>query len=147
MFTAIRRFLASVLGVAVFASVLHAAPSRQPEAVFVMTNNADHNQILSFSRNSDGTFSAGPSYETGGRGSGGINDPLESQASLTLSTDHSFLFAVNAGSGDVTVFRVHDGRLSFADREATGGSNPVAITQRQNLVYVLNQGGAGSDCR
>ena len=74
-----------------------------------------------------------------------MNDPLESQGSLTLSADHNFLFAANAGSGDITVFRVlQNGRLSIADREASGGSNPVAVAQHQNFVYVLNQGGPGS---
>ena len=62
-----------------------------------MTNNADQKQILSVSRNSDGIFSAGPSHETGGRGRGGVNDPLESQGSRTRSAYHSFLFAVNSG--------------------------------------------------
>src|ERR1700761_6079021 len=137
--------LAAVLGVIAFAPGLFAAePARQPQTVFVMTNNADHNEVLSFGRNPDGTFSQGPSYNTGGRGSGGVNDPLESQGSLTLSTDHSFLFTVNAGSGDITVFRIQNNRLSVADREASGGSNPVAVVQRQDLLYVLNQGGPGS---
>lgn len=145
MKSSVRGLLAAVLGVAVFAPAVYAAErGRQSEAVFAMTNNADQNQVLSFTRNGDGQFYEGPRYNTGGRGSGGVNDPLESQGSLTFSTDHSLLFAVNAGSGDVTVFRVHNGRLSFADREATGGSNPVAVAQYQNLVYVLNQGGAGS---
>ena len=137
--------LAAVLGLIAFAPGLYAAEAaRQAQTVFVMTNNADHNEVQTFERNADGTFSQGPGYNTGGRGSGGVNDPLESQGSLTLSTDHSFLFAVNAGSGDITVFRIHNNRMSVADREASGGSNPVAVVQRQNLVYVLNQGGAGS---
>jgi 6-phosphogluconolactonase (cycloisomerase 2 family) len=138
--------LVAVLGVAVSVPAVHAADARarQSEAVFAMTNNADQNQVLSFTRDGEGRFDEGPRYNTGGRGSGGVNDPLESQGSLTFSTDHSLLFAANAGSGDVTVFRVHNGRLSFADREDSGGSNPVAVAQYQNVLYVLNQGGAGS---
>jgi hypothetical protein len=38
-------------------------------------------------------------FPTGGRGSGGVTDPLGSQGSLTLSQDHSLLFAVNARNG------------------------------------------------
>ncbi len=142
----VRGLLATTLGAIVFASVMYAAEpaGRQTETVFVMTNNADRNQVLSFNRSGDGQFTEGARYNTGGRGSGGVNDPLESQGSLTLSTDHSLLFAVNPGSGDVTVFRVGYGQLSIADLEPTGGSNPVAVAQYQNLVYVLNQGGAGS---
>src|SRR6202167_6826071 len=95
---------------AMFAS----AQTRGTETFFVMSNNADKNQVIEFVQNSDGTVVAKETFDTQGRGTGGVNDPLESQGSLTLSTDHSLLFAVNAGSGDVTVFGVHDGRPSFA---------------------------------
>ncbi len=145
MKSSVRGILAFMLGAAVLTPAMHAAePGRQPEAVFAMTNNADNNQVLSFVRNGDGQFSEGARYNTGGRGSGGVNDPLESQGSLTFNADHSLLFAVNAGSGDLSVFRVRNGRLQLADREPTGGSNPVTAAQYQNVVYVLNQGGAGS---
>jgi len=80
-------------------------------AVFVMTNNVDKNEVITYRRSSDGTLQEGAKFATGGRGSGGNNDPLESQGSLTLSQDHSLLFAVNAGSGSVSVFRVHGSRL------------------------------------
>ena len=65
-------------------------------AVFVMTNDADRNEVISFKRESDGSSQAGKRFSTGGRGTGGVTDPLESQGSLTLSQDHSLLFAVNA---------------------------------------------------
>ena len=100
--------------------------------------------MIAFNRSYDGSFNEGNRYSTGGRGSAGVTDPLESQGSLTLSQDHSFLFAVNAGSGDVSVFRVlRHGFLLLTDKEASGGSEPVAVAQRQNLVYVLNAGGPG----
>jgi len=79
-------------------------------AVFVMTNAAGANEILTYKRGTDGSLREGRSFQTGGRGSGGTTDPLGSQGSLTLSQDHSLLFAVNAGSGDISVFRIH-GRL------------------------------------
>ena len=145
MKSSVRVLLAATLAVASFAPVAYAVEgARQAEAVFAMTNNPDQNEILSFTRSGDGQFYEGPHYNTGGRGSGGANDPLESQGSLTFSADRSLLFAVNAGTGDVTVFRAHNGRLSVADREPSGGSNPVAVAQFQNHIYVLNQGGAGS---
>src|SRR6202034_2717551 len=82
-------------------------------------------------------------FDTQGRGTGGVNDPLEAQGSLTLSADHTLLFAANAGSGDITVFRVIEGPLFFLNRHPSGGSTPVAIAQSQNRLYVLSQGGAG----
>ena len=83
------------------------ADTHSAGAVFVMTNNVDKNEVIAYRRASDGTLQEGARFDTGGRGSGGNNDPLESQGSLTLSQDHSLLFAVNAGSGSVSVFSVH----------------------------------------
>ncbi len=110
-------------------------------AVFVMTNGATSNKVLSFTRQADGTLKASGKYETGGRGSGGTTDPLGSQGSLTLSTDHSLLFAVNAGSGTVSSFRVDGPKLELADVKPTEGSAPVSVAQFGNLVYVLNFAG------
>lgn len=49
-------------------------------------------------------------FDALGRSSGGVNDPLEAQRSLALSPDHTLLFAVNADSGDITVFRAEEHR-------------------------------------
>jgi 6-phosphogluconolactonase len=113
-------------------------------AVFVMTNAADKNEIVAYKRSTDGSLQEGKKFATGGRGSGGVTDPLGSQGSLTLSADHSLLFAVNAGSGSISVFRVQGASLSLLDRVPCGGSEPVAVAQHGNLVYVLNAGGASS---
>jgi 6-phosphogluconolactonase (cycloisomerase 2 family) len=107
-------------------------------AVFVMTNNADANQVVAFQRDPDGTLHNPQSYGTDGRGSGGTVDPLASQGSLTLSTDGAWLFAVNAGSGSVSVFRVNGAKLELTDRVATEGSEPNSVAQFGSLVYVLN---------
>ena len=113
-------------------------------AVFVMTNAADRNEVISYKRNADGTLTEERHFSTGGRGSGGNNDPLESQGSLTLTHDHSHLLAVNAGSGDISLFRVRGSDLDLRDRVPSGGSEPNAIAQHGDLVYVLNTGGSSS---
>jgi 6-phosphogluconolactonase len=113
-------------------------------AVFVMTNAADRNEIIAYQRNTDGSLEEGRRFPTGGRGSGGTTDPLGSQGSLTLTQDYAFLLAVNAGSGDVSVFRVHGANLSLVDRVPCGGSEPVAVAQHGNLVYVVNAGGTSN---
>src|ERR1700758_851565 len=113
-------------------------------AVFVMTNAADNNEVIAYQRNADGSLRETQRIPTGGRGSGGNNDPLESQGSLTLSEDHSLLFAVNAGSGEISVFRVEGSDLSLADKELSGGSEPNAVAQHGHLVYVLNTGGSSN---
>jgi len=112
--------------------------------VFVMTNAADKNEVLAYQRNADGSLRESQRIATGGRGSGGNNDPLESQGSLTLSEDHSLLFAVNAGSGEVSVFRVEGSTLSLSNRVRSFGSEPNAIAQHGDLVYVLNTGGSSN---
>jgi 6-phosphogluconolactonase len=113
-------------------------------AVFVMTNNADANQVVAFQRDADGTLRDPHSFGTDGRGSGGTVDPLASQGSLTLSTDGAWLFAVNAGSGSVSVFRVNGAKLELTDRVPTEGSEPNSVAQFGSLVYVLNTAGSSS---
>ena len=119
-------------------------PNSDAGAVFVMTNGADKNEIVAYKRHADGSLSEGNIYSTGGRGSGGLTDPLGSQGSLTLTQDHSILLAVNAGSGNISVFRVFGDQLLLVDRVHCGGSEPVAVAQHGNLVYVVNAGGTSS---
>jgi 6-phosphogluconolactonase (cycloisomerase 2 family) len=113
-------------------------------AVFVMTNSADKNEVIAFQRNEDGSLQRARTFATGGRGSGGVTDPLESQGSLVFSRDHSTLFAVNAGSGDISLFRVFGNHLALVDKVPSGGSEPNAIAEYGGLVYVLNVGGSSN---
>src|SRR5262245_28506477 len=113
-------------------------------AVFVMTNDAEENTVVAYERTQYGTLQSPHRYETGGRGSGGNIDPLGSQGSLTLSDDGSLLFAANAGSGTVSVFRVFGSRLALVDRANSGGSEPNAVAQHGKLVYVLNTAASSS---
>jgi len=145
MFNLQHRLLAPVFALSTVLPVVAAAvPATGQETVFVMSNNAERNQVIAFERNNDGSYFEQNRFDTLGRGSGGVNDPLEAQGSLTLSPDHTLLYAANAGSGDLTVFRVQGKRLLATDREPSGGSQPVSIAQWGNAVYVLNSGGAGS---
>ena len=117
---------------------------RTTGAAFVMTNSADRNEVIAFRRNEDGSLQRSGTFTTNGRGSGGVTDPLESQGSLVLSRDHSLLFAVNAGTGDVSVFRVLGASLTLIDKVPSGGAEPNAIAQFGDLVYVLNVGGSSN---
>lgn len=113
-------------------------------AVFAATNAADRNEVIAFVRNADGTLREETHFATGGRGSGGNNDPLESQGSLTLTSDRTTLLAVDAGSGEISVFFVHGAFLELRDVVPSGGSEPNAVAQNGNLVYVLNTGGSSN---
>ncbi len=140
----IRRLVSTVIAFGALVPMVSAsAQVRSAQTVFVMSNNADRNEIIAFQRESSGNYKRSD-FDTFGRGTGGVNDPLESQGSLILSTDRTLLFAANAGSGDVTVFRVLRNSLAFADKVPSGGSQPVSIAQQGNVLYVLNSGGAGS---
>lgn len=143
----IRTLLMAGLAIGLASPAISKAEDRDTSrsgAVFVMTNNVDRNEVIGYRRAGDGTLQEGDRFATGGRGSGGNNDPLESQGSLTLSHDHSLLFAVNAGSGSISVFSVHGSTLSLVDKVISGGSEPNAVAQHGNLVYVSNVGGSSS---
>ncbi|HUA14047.1 MAG TPA: beta-propeller fold lactonase family protein [Verrucomicrobiae bacterium] len=144
MFRTSRMLLILTLAIAGLTLLGHAQTNAHSGAVFVMTNNAERNEIVAYKRNADGTLMEGRSFLTGGRGSGGVTDPLGSQGSLTLTQDRSFLLAVNAGSGDISVFRVFGDSLWLVDKTPCGGSEPVAVAQLGHLVYVVNAGAASN---
>jgi 6-phosphogluconolactonase len=114
------------------------------KSVFVMNNDVDRNEILVFRRAPDGTLHESGTFPTGGRGSGGTTDPLQSQGSLTLSQDGGYLFAVNAASGDISAFAVLGPGLVLIDRTNSGGAEPNAIAQHGDLVYVVNAAGTSN---
>jgi DNA-binding beta-propeller fold protein YncE len=58
-----------------------------------------------------------------------------------LSGDGLVLFAVNAGSNDISVLGVKRGRLSLLSKKGSGGVFPNSIALSDNLVYVLNSKG------
>jgi 6-phosphogluconolactonase len=143
----IRSFLLLGLAVALTAPVRSQAQNNGDlgdKAVFVMTNDANHNAVIAFRHDSDGGLTKAGKFFTGGRGSGGTTDPLASQGSLTLSDDGSLLFAVNAGSGELSVFRVFGHSLWLVDIVPCGGSEPVAVAQHGNLVFLVNAGGTNN---
>ena len=114
-------------------------------AVYTMTNAADGNQIVVFDRKPDGRLTLSGAIPTGGSGSGpgpardGL-DSLESQDSLVLTSDNRWLLAVNAGSNEISVFRVKRRALELVDKVDSGGEFPVSLSVFDNLVYVLNAG-------
>ncbi|HEY8226934.1 MAG TPA: beta-propeller fold lactonase family protein [Pyrinomonadaceae bacterium] len=116
-------------------------------AVYVMTNQAAPagNAVAVFSRAADGLLTPAGTFSTGGLGTGPQGPepelPLRSQGALVLSEDDSFLFAVNAGSDEISVFAVEATGLSLLDKVSSGGVRPVSLTVNENLVYVLNGGG------
>lgn len=107
-------------------------------AVFVTTNSVNGNEVKAFSRAADGSLSLLGTFATGGRGVGGTGDPLTSQGAAALSPDHKFLFVVNAGSNDLSVFRIKSDGLKLVERTQSGGQFPNSVAVTDDAAYVLN---------
>jgi 6-phosphogluconolactonase (cycloisomerase 2 family) len=114
-------------------------------AVYTATNGVHHNEVLAYRRADNGALTFLRSYDTGGRGSGGTVDPLQSQGSVVLSADDHYLFVVNSGSGDISSFNVKPGgALHLIGCEPTLGGFPNALAVHGNILYALDAGGAGA---
>ncbi len=124
------------------APALSVASQNGPGAVYLMSNAPAGNSILVFDRSADGELTADGSYATGGIGTGG---GLGNQAGLILSKDHRRLYVVNAGSDDISTFRVgRTGLELIGSPVASGGTTPISLTVHGDLLYVLNAGGSGN---
>lgn len=140
--------LALVIAFAATFPVFAEDKSGSSGAVYIMSNDSSGNQVLIFDRAGDGSLTYSSQVPTGGLGSGiGITvppDPLGSQNSLLLSDDGQWLFAVNAGSNEISVFKVTPHGLTLTDRTSSGGYYPASLTYFHRLLYVLNVGGDGN---
>ena len=128
-------------------ALAHEAPHHGRGTVFVQTDDPAGNTVVAYDRAADGRLTQAGTYATGGLGGvldGSVVDHLASQGSLALDREHHTLYAVNAGSDTVTVFRVSGDRLTRRAVLPSRGSFPVSITVHRDLVYVLNARDGGS---
>jgi 6-phosphogluconolactonase len=110
--------------------------------LFTMDNASSGNHVLAYRRAANGGLSFLGQFATGGLGTG---VGLGSQGALILTRSGHWLFACNAGSDEISVFRVTRHGLQLTDDVSSGGRNPISLTVHRNLVYVLNAGGAVGD--
>jgi 6-phosphogluconolactonase (cycloisomerase 2 family) len=126
----------------------HAGPTvdLRNGAVYLMTNQYT-NGVVAYYRGPNGALTRVGRFATGGhgnptpQGTDPAVNPLASQGSLVLSQDRRFLFAANAGSNEISVFRIYDDALALIDIKASGGSRPISLAVTDGLLYVLNEGG------
>ena len=114
-------------------------------AVFVQTDNTAGNRVIAYQRAANGTLTEAGSYPTGGTGgvlAGSVVDHQASQGSLGYG--RGVLYALNAGSNTVSVFAVSGDRLTLRQVVGSGGTFPVSVAVRGDLVYVLNALNGGS---
>ncbi|MEP6835073.1 MAG: beta-propeller fold lactonase family protein [Gemmatimonas sp.] len=120
-------------------------------AVFTMSNDLDGNRIVVYRRGLDGSLTLVDNVDAGGRGSGAFEDSDNAlilgdadgeSAPNNLTEAQKLLFAVNAGTNTIAVFRVMgDGTtLVRADLRSSGGRRPVSLTVNHGVLYVLNSG-------
>jgi 6-phosphogluconolactonase (cycloisomerase 2 family) len=128
------------LGLATIASTQLVAQPTTGE-VYTLSNQSTGNSVVVFRRGPGGVLTLAASFPTGGTGLGTGNDPLGSQGAVVLDQSARFLFAVNAGSNDVSVFAIQGDNLELLNKVSSGGVTPVSIAVRGNLVYVVNAGG------
>ncbi|MEO8737764.1 MAG: hypothetical protein ABI380_14640, partial [Edaphobacter sp.] len=130
-------------------SILHA--SDRGEYVYVESNLSapNSNSIYAFQRTSGGNLTRVPGspFLTGGAGVqyAGFNlGPLDSDQEVITNPEHTLLFAVNAGSDSIAVFRIdEDGSLKPVEGSPfpSGGSDPVSLALYGNVLFVANQSG------
>lgn len=126
-------------------------PDDDPDegALFTMNNAASANYVIVFARGGNGRLTRVDSVATGGRGSGPHpvfgTDPLESQDAVILADRDRYLFVVNAGSSEVTSFRVRrSGRLVRVSTVSSGGQFPVSLAAYGDVLYVVNANAGGN---
>ena len=148
--------LAAVIATGAAAAALSALPAsaatahaglESANAVFVQTDNTAGNTIVAYIRTAAGGLQQVGSYPTAGNGGatmGSVVDHLSSQGSLAYDRRAGLLYAVNAGSNTITVFRVGGDRLIRSQVISSGGQFPVSITAHGSQVFVLNAWGGAS---
>jgi 6-phosphogluconolactonase (cycloisomerase 2 family) len=148
----------TLLGAALAAAALIGAPAANAStanshggdrggAVFVETDGTSANKVVTYQRAADGSLHAAGTYETLGKGGvldGSAVDHTASQGAVTYDPVQRLLYAVNAGSGTITVFRVDGTRLTRLQVIGSGGQFPVSVAVRGHVVYVLNARAGGS---
>jgi 6-phosphogluconolactonase len=107
--------------------------------VYVLNNDlVSSNSITVFNRAEDGLLKLQGTTSIGGLGSL-VAFADGTQGSIILTHDQrTRLFAVDAGSDQISVVDVHDGHLSLEGVFSSSGVGPVSLTYRDGLLYVLN---------
>ena len=130
--------LGTIFVLSPLASASAASKSFVAGHVYILNNPAGANSISAFNRSADGTLTFVSTTVIGGQGSG---SNLGSQGSLILSPDRNWLFAVDAGSNQISVVAVDFlGNLSPVSVSSSGGVHPVSLTYSDNRLYVVNAG-------
>ncbi|MCG8465702.1 MAG: beta-propeller fold lactonase family protein, partial [Xanthomonadales bacterium] len=126
--------------------LLVSTPSLALEYVYTANNYASGNGIHGYRITSGGTLEELPGSPFASGGFGDDNSAF-SQNGLVVSPDQQFLFAVNHGSNDISVFRVaRNGRLFAVEGSPfpSGGELPSSLSLSGDVLYVSFLGDANA---
>jgi 6-phosphogluconolactonase (cycloisomerase 2 family) len=119
------------------------ADNDSPGAVCTLSNAASGNALVVFQRDKNGGLSLAGTVDTGGLGTG---SGLGSQGALALrGNQKNVLYAVNAGSNQISVFKSGKKGPKAVQLIDSAGLNPISVTTRENTLYVLNAGSSAGD--
>ncbi len=116
--------------------------------------NEQANAVVHMSRGSDGSLTVQNKTFTGGDGTNGVKfgdttntsvgDSLVSQHSITISTDNTTLFVVNAGNNTISTLAIDQtsGNLTLEKVNATTGLFPTSLAYSKGTLYVTFEGGS-----
>jgi 6-phosphogluconolactonase len=107
-------------------------------SLYTQTNDPSGNALQRFDRAGDGSLTPAGTFPTGGAGLATLGGR---QGAVELSGDGRALYAVNAGSDSVSVFRTRHHGPRLLQTVASGGVAPASIAADGGRVYVLNSGG------
>ena len=139
--------LLAALGV-LFGPVSHASALAENGGdgyVYVLNNSlVGPNSISVYSREEDGSLIFASTTTIGGAGS--VTAFADgTQGSLIITHDEGTrLFAVDAGSDQISVVNVHNGHLSPVGVFSSHGAGPVSLSYHDGLLYVLNAANASA---
>jgi 6-phosphogluconolactonase (cycloisomerase 2 family) len=122
--------------VSLIPAVSLAEPFIAKEKIYTLSNGIQ-NEIYVYEHSGNGVIQAAGNYATGGAGTAAS---LANQGALALSENQRYLFAINAGSNELSVFSVDGDVPVLLDHVAEQGVTPVSVTVSGNLVYVVNSG-------
>ncbi|MEP6684367.1 MAG: beta-propeller fold lactonase family protein [Parafilimonas sp.] len=104
---------------------------------YIESNKKSKNTILVFAQQQNGQLVLKDEVSSGGYGYG---EALGSQSALAVSKNYNLLFAVNAGSGSISSFRINEntGALQLLFTASSNGQLPVSLSVHENKLFVLN---------
>ena len=119
----------------------HGSGGPPTSAVFTLSDAAGPNEVLMFVSGRDGVLTAAGTFATQGTGSGG--DLSAATDPVVVSPDRQYLYAVNRGSDDISVFELTRRGPTLREVVPAGGAGPVSLAVNDGLLYVLNTGRGG----